>query len=199
MRGFGTWATTRGTAALAGLAGLALNASGQIEQMRVAFVSMTGSAKIGGTLLKDLIAFAANTPFQLPGIGAATRQLLAAGVKAAGVTTELQLLGDIAAGSQVPLNELTQIYAKAMSKGKVQTEEINQLAERGIPILDALVALAGQYGNEISKEDVYEAAQNGEITFKTLREAMELLTAEGGVFNNQMALQSQTLFDSQAH
>ena len=145
-------------------------------------------------MVKGLTDFAAKTPFQLTGIGQAARQLLAANVAVEDLQGELQVLGDIAAGAQVPLSDMAQIYAKSMNKGKVQTEEINQLSERGIPIIDALVKLAAKYGNTISKEGVYKAAEQGQITFKTLREALGLLTAEGGIFNVQMEKQSQTLF-----
>ena len=71
-------------------------------------------------------------------------------------------MGDIAAGSRNRLADLVQIYGKAMAKGKVQTEELNQLSERGVPILDTLVELAAKYGHEISKEDVYKAAEKGQ-------------------------------------
>ena len=80
-----------------------------------------------------------------------------------------------------------------MAKGKAQTEELNQMSERGVPILEALVELAASYGNEISKEDVYKAAEKGQITFKAIEEALKLMTAEGGIFNEQMERQSQTM------
>ena len=194
LRGLGGQSLTRVTLPLGALGAAAGRAFGQIEQMEVAFGSMTGSAERGRQVVRDLVDFAASTPFQLPGIGDATRQLLAAGVQAGDVTGELQVLGDIAAGAQAPIGDLAQIYAKSMSKGKVQTEELNQLSERGIPILDALVALAADYGNEISKQDVYKAAEQGKINFGTLREAMGKLTEDGAIFNEQMEKQSQTLF-----
>ena len=57
----------------------------------------------------------------------------------------------------------------------------------------ALVDLAAKYGNEISKEDVYKAAERGQITFKAIEEALKLMTAEGGIFNKQMERQSETM------
>ena len=53
--------------------------------------------------------------------------------------------------------------------------------------------LAARYGNEISKEDVYKAAERGQITFKAIEEALQLMTAEGGIFNEQMVRQSETM------
>ena len=194
VSGIGATAVPRLTLPIIAFGGFSLRATGQLEQMEVAFESMLGGADRAKTMVKDLTDFAARTPFQLTGIGGATRQLLALKVPQREIIGELSVLGDVAAGAVVPLEDMAQIYAKTMAKGKAQTEELNQLSERGVPILDALVDLAARYGNEISKEDVYKAAERGQISFETLREALGLLTEEGGVFHRQMEKQSQTLF-----
>ena len=193
ISGLGATAVPRLTLPIAAFGGFALRATGQMEQMEVAFESALG--KDGAMkLVQDLADFSAKTPFQLTGIGQASRQLLNAGVAVGNLERELLVLGDIAAGAQVPLTDMAAIYQKAMTKGKVQTEELNQLAERGIPIMRALVDLQKERGNDISTQGVYEAAAAGKITFDDLREALGLLTAEGGIFAGQMDKQSQTLF-----
>ena len=194
LRNVGGAAFVRLTAPLSAAGGLFLRAAGQMEQLETSLESMAGGAAGARRLLARLTDFAARTPFQLEGIGQATRQLLTAGVETSKVTDELRFLGDIAAGAVIPLGDMAAIYAKAMNKGKVQTEELNQLSERGVPIIQALVDLAAKYGNEISKEDVYKAAERGTITFEAMREALQLLTDEGGVFHRQMERQSRTLF-----
>ena len=189
-RRFGTLAA--GVAALLG--GTALTASGKIEQLEVSFESMLGSAEAAKKMIEDLSDFAATTPFQLTDIGDASKTLIAFGVEGDEIISKLGFLGDIAAGTGVSLKDLAQIYGKSMAKGKAQTEELNQMSERGVPILQALVDLAATYGNEISKEDVYKAAEKGQITFKAIEEALQSMTAEGGIFNEQMQKQSETLF-----
>ena len=180
--------------ALGALIGLpALRAYSTIERLQTSFESMLGSTAAAAAMVKALTEFSAKTPFQLEGIGSATKSLLAFGVEGDAIVEKLQFLGDIAAGAGVPLNDLAQIYGKAMAKGKAQTEELNQMSERGVPILQALVDLAAKYGNEISKEDVYKAAEKGQITFKAVEEALQLMTAEGGIFNEQMKRQSKTM------
>ena len=174
--------------------GFALRAFGSIEQLEVAFTSMLGSEEAALDMVKQLTDFTAKTPFQLQGVGAAAKLLLGFGVASDDVIDNLQFLGDIASGASVPLIDLAQIYGKTLAKGKAQTEELNQLSERGVPILQALVDLAADYGNEISKEDVYKAAERGTITFETIEKALRRMTAEGGLFNNQMEAQSRTLF-----
>ena len=192
MRSVGTGLSALLTGPLGAGGGFAIKAFSDIEQMQVRYGVMLGDQEKGLALVKELIDFAAKTPFQLPGLDSATKQLLSAGVSTTDLNEELKLIGDIAAGTGKPIDELAQIYTKAMNKGKVQTEELNQLSEAGIPILDALVALAGDYGNEISKEDVYKAAEKGQIEFRVLREALEKLSGEGGIYNEMMQKQSET-------
>ena len=105
----------------------------------------------------------------------------------------LETLGDIAAGAGVALSDMAQIYGKSMSKGKVQTEELNQMAERGIPIIATLVARFKEYGHEVSKPDIYKMAEKGLLTFEMLDDALQSLTTGSGIFADQMKLQSQTL------
>ena len=143
--------------ALVGLPALKAHAS--LETLATSFESMLGSAGEAAAMVERLTTFSAKTPFQIEGIGRATKSLLAFGVQGDEIVGKLQFLGDIAAGAGVPLADLAQIYGKAMAKGKAQTEELNQMSERGVPILTALVDLAAKYGNEISKEDVYKAAE----------------------------------------
>ena len=180
-------------AAIAAIGGAALRAYGQMEKLQTSFVSMLKSGPKAVKLLAQLTKFAAKTPFQLLDIGSATKQLLAFGVTADRMMPTLETLGDIAAGAGVALSDMAQIYGKSMSKGKVQTEELNQMAERGIPIIATLVARFKEYGHEVSKPDIYKMAEKGLLTFEMLDDALQSLTTGSGIFADQMRLQSQTL------
>ena len=147
-----------GIGALVG--GTALTAAGKIEQLEVSFESMLGSARAAKDMIEDLSYFAATTPFQLTDIGFATKSLIAFGVRGDEVIGKLQFLGDIAAGTGVPLGELAQIYGKALAKGKAQTEELNQMSERGRPDSSGPCRSGRQStATRLSKEDVYKAAE----------------------------------------
>ena len=143
--------------------------------------------------MEELVEFAARTPFQIEDIGAASKQLLAFGVDADDITDKLEFLGDIASGAGISIKDLTQIYGKSMAKGKAQTEELMQMSERGIPIMTALVELGADYGKEITKADIFKAAERTGIEFEIVVKAMKKMTAEGGVFNEQMQKQSETM------
>lgn len=158
------------------------------EQTMVSFQVLTGSAEQATKTLGELRNFAASTPFQFPEISDSAKKLIAFGFSADEVTGELRKLGDISAGLNIPLSELSDIYGKARVSGRLFMEDINQLAGRGIPIQ---AELAKQFG--VSGEKVRDLVSSGQVNFSHLQTAISNLTGEGGQFAGLMAAQSQTL------
>ena len=68
------------TAPLVGFGLAALKGAAEQEQLQVAFTTMLGSAEKANTLIKELSDFSASTPFQMPEVVGAGKQLLAFGV-----------------------------------------------------------------------------------------------------------------------
>lgn len=188
LRDMGGAAIGKITAPLGILGGFALKAAADMETLEVAFQSMLGGADAAKTMVKDLADFSARTPFQLEGIGSAAKQLLSFGVAQGDVMNSLKFLGDIAAGANVPLENMASIFGKAKAKGKAMTEELLQLSDQGIPIIDVLAKKLGR-----SKSEIFELASAGRISFKTFSSALQSMSAEGGIFANQMEKQSGTL------
>ncbi|WP_417848367.1 tape measure protein [Thalassoglobus sp.] len=158
------------------------------EQTMVSFKVLTGSAEQATKTLGELRSFAASTPFQFPEISDSAKKLIAFGFSADEVTGELRKLGDISAGLNIPLSDLSDIYGKARVSGRLFMEDINQLAGRGIPIQEEL---AKQFG--VSAEKVRDLVSSGKVNFTHLQTAISNLTGEGGKFSGLMAAQSQTL------
>ncbi len=177
------------TAPIIGIGAVALKSAADLETMEVSFESMLGSAEKAKKLTEDLINFTASTPFQLEGVSDATRQLLSFGVAEEDVLSKLKILGDISAGAKIPLSDMASIFGKIQAKGKAMTEEILQMSDRGIPIIDVL---ANQFG--VAKTEIFKMASQGKISFKSVEKGLESMTVSGGIFNDQMAKQSNTLY-----
>lgn len=160
----------------------------EAEQTEVAFGTLLGSAERAQTLLGQLEGFAASTPFESGEINAAARSLLAFGSSAGEVTGELRMIGDIAAGVGVPLGELSEIYGKARTSGRLFAEDVNQLTGRGIPIISAL---ADQFG--VADSEVKKLVESGKVGFPEMQAAFASMTSEGGQFSGMMEAQSGTL------
>lgn len=189
----GAAAIPRLTLPIAGIGGAAVAAYAELEQLEVAFGAMVGNAEEGKRIVDELAEFAATTPFSLTGLGNSARQLLAIGTEVENLQEELRLIGDIAAGSGKPIEELMAVYAKVMAKGKADTEAINQLTDRGIPIVQALIDVGEDLGKTYTSEDIYKFAADGSISAEEYRMALEKLTEEGAIYNDMMAKQSQTI------
>ncbi|WP_412557600.1 tape measure protein [Thalassospira sp. MIT1370] len=185
----GTGALTSLTAPIAAIGGFSLRAFGQMEQLETSFKSMLGGSEAAKNMVKELSDFAARTPFQMQDIGGATKQLLSFGVEASKITSTLGMLGDISAGANIPLGDMASIFGKSMAKGKAMTEELLQLSDRGVPIIDVLAKGLGR-----SKDQIFELASQGRISFDILTRAMQTMTSQGGVYFKQMDEQSKTLF-----
>ena len=164
-----------------------LQAGMNMEQTRVAFATFLGDANKANNVIAQLNQFSNITPFNNDEVIKSGRVLLAAQLPAEKLTETLRKIGDVAAGSQVPLNELTSIYAKILNKGKVQAEELNQLSERGIPILKVL---ADQYG--VTTQEILEMGSEGKLTADVVGKAFSTMSNEGGIFFNLMEKQSAT-------
>jgi tape measure domain-containing protein len=159
-----------------------------MEQTRVAFGTFMGDTEKANTLIAKLNEFANVTPFNNDEIIKSGRLLLAAGIQSENMVDTLKMIGDVSAGANVPIEELSAIFQKATNKGKLQAEELNQFAERGIPILDTLSKMYGK-----SKMEIMDMGSKGQITSDVMNQAFRQMTSEGGLFFNLMEKQSQTL------
>lgn len=179
---------TKLTLPIAAFGAAALFQSAKLETFQVSFETMLGSAKKATKLMSDLKTFSAETPFKLDGIAKSTKTLLSFGVVQDDMINRLKMLGDISAGASVPLQDIAQIFGKAKAKSKLMTEELLQLAERGIPIIQDL---SDHFG--VLPADIFDAASKSQISFAVMQQSLERMTSAGGIFFEQTKKQSQTL------
>ena len=171
------------TLPIAGLGAAAVKAAADLETMETQFISLTGGAEQAAAMVDQLNQFAAATPFQIEEIAGAARQLIAAGTDISQVNEQLQFLGDIAATSGASIEEITAIFAKVQAKGKVELENLNQLAERGIPIFKALSEATGLPANELGA---------GAVSVQQFNDVLKGFAKEGGFAAGAMERLSQT-------
>lgn len=160
----------------------------EMESNQVAFETLLGSAAKAKTLMGDLAKFGAETPFQLPELTAAGKNLAAFGMSAEDIVPKLRRIGDIASLLNQPIGEMATLYGKAKVAGVLMSEDINQFTERGVPLIGQL---AQQFG--VAESSVKKLASEGKISFADMDRALTALTSEGGRFAGGMEKQSQTL------
>ena len=165
---------------------------GQFQQTEMAFKTMLQSEEIADALMKQLIRTAAVTPFGVEDVTEGAKQLLAFNVAAEDVNKTLIGLGDVAAGMGLNLKDLVMLYGTTIAKGKMDTMDLYQFLNRGIPIADEIAKVMGLDVTNAIKE-VQKQIKAGKVTSDIFIQAMQSMTAEGSKFGGLMEAQSKTI------
>lgn len=148
------------------------------ETMETAFVPLLGSAKAARDRMAELADFAAHTPFQLPGIAAASRTLESLTDGALSTGDGLRLVGDAASAQNTPIEEMAVTIGRLYSgldSGRPVGEAMQRLQELGAISPDVRAKLEKLQAEGKKGSEVWQVA------------AEELARFSGG-----MELQSQT-------
>jgi tape measure domain-containing protein len=172
---------------------MGLKTAASMEQARISFTTMLGSAKKADTFLKQLAAFAAKTPFEFPELQTAASSLISAGFHAKEVIPIMTTLGDVTSGMGTGaegVQRATVALQQMSAAGKITGEDLNQLRDAGVPVFDLLSAATGK-----SKAAISELAAAGKLGKTEMQALFDALGSGKGLerFNGLMEKQSQSL------
>jgi tape measure domain-containing protein len=125
-----------------------------MEQNKIAFDSMLGSADKSKKLLDQLSKMAASTPFEFPELTQTAKKMLAFGFEAEKIPDMLTKIGDAASGLGMGadgVDRLTIAIGQMRAKGKITGGEMMQLTEAGVPAWDILAQAMGKSTAEVMK------------------------------------------------
>lgn len=145
----------------------------ELEQTRVAFTSMLGSADQANTMIANLQKFAAETPFEMPGVRDAAQQLLAFGYDANEIIPTLTALGNAASGlgrGQDGFNHLAFVFGQIRTTGQLMGQDVMQLAQLGVPVKDILAKNLGLTKEELAR--IGELGIDANVAIKALIDGM---------------------------
>ena len=165
---------------------------GQFQQTEMAFKTMLQSEEKADALMKQLIRTAAITPFGVEDVTEGAKQLIAFNVAAEDVNKTLIGLGDVAAGMGLNLKDMVMLYGTTIAKGKMDTMDLYQFLNRGIPIADEIAKVMGLDVTNAIKE-VQKQIKAGKVTSDVFIQAMQNMSAEGSKFGGLMEAQSKTI------
>lgn len=161
---------------------------GEFQQLEIALETILKNKEKSDALMKDIVQFAAITPFDLKGVASGAKQLLAYGTSAEDIIPTMRRLGDVAAGLSIPFGDLVYLYGTSATQGRIMTKNLMQFANRGIPIIEELSKTLN-----VSKADVLDLAGEGVIGFELLEEVIFNLTETTGMFGGMMEKQSASI------
>lgn len=161
---------------------------GEFQKLEASFTTLLGSKEKSDEMMADMMRLAATTPFDLKGVADGAKQLLSYGTASKDVEDTLRRLGDIAAGLDIQLGDLTYLYGTTMTQGRLNTADLNQFTGRGIPMIQEL---AKQFG--VAEGEVKKLVEEGKVGFPEVQKVIMSLTNEGGKFGGLMEAQSKTI------
>lgn len=168
VTGRGVGAGVGGIAGGVGVAGLLTSGFqrfSDLERINKQFLALTGSIEDTNLLLGQVKEFAKTTPFDLVGVADLAKGFLAIGTATEDVIPRVTAIADAVAltgGGVDELNRIQRAIGQVVSAGRLQGDELNQLAEN-LPGLNIRQILADQLtgGNVRQLVEMQEA---GEIT-----------------------------------
>lgn len=162
--------------------------NGQLEQAKIGFSTMLGSAGAADEFLTNLEDFASRTPFEFPELIGTSQKLLAMGFRADEVVPKMTAIGDAVAalgGNSETVDRVGTAMGQMLAKGKVSAEEMMQLTEAGIPGWQMLADAMG-----VSTGELQDMVSDGAVP---AREAVDMLAAGMETnFGGMMEQQSKT-------
>lgn len=176
-------------AAIAAAGVKAVEAAGKLQNVQTAFTNMLGSAQKASAFTKELQAFAAATPFEFNQVTSAAQKFLAFGFTAEQVIPTLTAVGDAAAGVGLGadgIDRVTLALGQMAAKSRVQSDEMLQLTEAGIP---AWQMLADKIGKSVP--EVMDMVSKGSVDAATGINA--LVEGMNTKFGGMMEQQSHTI------
>nr|WP_241737884.1 tape measure protein [Anoxybacillus flavithermus] len=159
-----------------------------MEQSEIAWTTLLGSADKAKKTINDLVELGARTPFEFEGLDKSAKLLNMAGFEGEKLKETLIAVGDAVSavgGGQDVLEGVSMALFQMSAKGKASAEEMNQLAERGIPAWQILSETMGKPIPELMK-----MSEQGKLMADQVIPA--LVEGMGDRFGGAMEKQSQT-------
>ena len=130
-----------------------INVADAYSSAKISFSTLLGESQ-GQQMMDNLDEFAKATPFNTTNVISNAQKMLAMGWDAESIIDDMEIIGNAAAATgklDVGLESIVRALSQIKTKGKLSTEELNQLAEAGI---SAKAMLAEQLGYGTGDEGI---------------------------------------------
>lgn len=151
----------------------------QYSSARIGFQTLLGESA-GQQMMNNLDDFAARTPFSTSQVIAQSQRMIAMGWDAESIIKDMETIGDAAAATgkgEQGLGQIVLALSQIKTKGRLSTEELNQLAEAGISakryLAEGLGYGTGDEGIAAMTKDLEDGAIGSEKALAALLEGMK--------------------------
>lgn len=140
-----------------------------IEDAQAKLKGLGNSTETVTAIMNDALASVKGTAFGLDSAATIAASAVAAGIKPGKELEKyLKLTADAATIAGTSLGDMGSIINKVTASGKAQMDNLNQLSDRGVPIMQWL---AEEYG--VSQEALSKMVSEGKVDAETFRKVIE--------------------------
>ena len=170
------------------------NVSGEFEKQRVSLSAIIGNAKEASRIFNQIKGLAIISPFNFKELADYAKQLAAFSIPTSEIYETTTRLADLSAGLGVDMSRIILAYGQVRSAAVLRGQELRQFTEAGIPMVDQLAKKFSELSGEVvTAGDVFSKISNKEVPFEMVKEVIQDLTNEGGMFYKMQEIQSATL------
>lgn len=166
-----------------------------LEQSKISFDVLLGSAQKAKIMLDGINKFANDTPYENKGLIDNAKMMLSFGTSAEKILPNLKMLGDIAMGDANKMSSLTLAFSQMSSAGKLQGQDLLQMINAGFNPLQIMAQnLAKSTG--ITFDAAYakmrKHMEDGKVSASMVEAAFKQATSKGGLYFGMMEKMSKT-------
>jgi len=149
----------------------------EMEQTKVAFGVMTGSAAQATKLLNDFKALDIESPINFADFARAGKTMLQFGVQTEALRPTLSRLAAISLGNAEQFQSLALAFGQVQANGRLMGQEVLQFVNAGFNPLQEISRTTG-----VSMIELKKRMEDGAISAQMVAKAFETATSEGGRF-----------------
>lgn len=162
-----------------------INLADQYSSAKIGFSTLLGDSR-GQAMMDEIDLFAKKTPFKTSGVISNAQKMMAYGWDVERVIDDMEIIGDAAAATgkgDQGLESIVRALAEIRSKGKLSTQELNQLAGAGIKAKGYLAEGLGYGTSDAGMKLLAEDLEKGAIG---ANQAIELILLGMKEFDGMM-------------
>jgi tape measure domain-containing protein len=148
-----------------------------MEQSKVAFAVMTGSAEQATKMLQDFRELDVQSPINFADFARAGKTMLQFGVSSDAIRPTLDRLSAVSLGNSERFQSLALAFGQVQANGRLMGQEVLQMVNAGFNPLQEISRTTG-----ISMVELRKRMEDGAISAQMVAKAFETATSEGGRF-----------------
>lgn len=156
-----------------------INVADAYSSAKISFSTLLGESQ-GQQMMDNLDQFAKDTPFNTTNVIENAQKMLAMGWDAENIIDDMEIIGNAAAATgklDQGLESIVRAMSQIKTKGRLSTEELNQLAEAGIAakamLAEGLGYGTGDAGIAAMTKDLEDGAIASNVAIEALLEGMK--------------------------